>query len=328
MDWTLVLADDAEKGAACRWPRKAMKERNAPAALRLSGCPTGLHGPLGPAPESRGDAATAAGAIGPLRLQRKLRDLTRQRAQLVGERTRVANRIYKTLEDANVKLGRWPRTPSAKSGRAILDILPAGERDSAKLAQLARGALRRKIPLLTQALKGYWREHHTFLLQQLLKQLQHMEEQITAFSDRIEVCLRPFVNAEKMDRLDAIPGVTRRTVENVVAEIGADLSRFPTADHLSSLAGIFPGNEESAGKRIRNRTTKGNRWLRRALTEAAWAASHAKVSYFQAQYRRLAARRGKQRALVAVGHTLLIVFYHMLRAPVPYQVLGQRILTV
>jgi transposase len=258
----------------------------------------------------------------PPRPQRELRDLTRQRAQLVGERTRVANRIHKTLEDTNVKLGAVASDILGKSGRAMLDALLAGERDPAKLANLAEGALRRKIPLLTQALQGYWREHHTFMLGRLLEHLRHLEGQIDAFSARIEVCLRPFVNAEQMERLDRTPGVNRRTVENVVAEIGADMSRFPNADHLSSWAGMSPGNEESAGKRIRNRTTKGNRWLRRALTESAWAASHAKGSYFQAQFRRLAARRGKKRALVAVGHTLLNVFYHLLRAPVAYQELG------
>ena len=125
-----------------------------------------------------------------------------------------------------------------------------------------------------------------------------------------------------MERLDAIPGVNRRTVENVVAEIGPDMSQFPDEDHLSSWAGMSPGNEESAGKRIRNRTTKGNRWLRRALTEAAWAASHTKASYLGAQYRRLAARRGKKRALVAVGHTILTIFYHLLKEGVAYQDLG------
>jgi len=258
----------------------------------------------------------------PPRPQRELRDLTRQRAQLVGERTRVANRIHKTLEDANIKLGAVASDILGKSGRAMLEALLAGERDPAKLANLAEARLRRKIPLLVHALQGHWREHHTFMLGRLLEHLRHVEGQIDAFSTRIAGCLRPFVNAEQMERLDRIPGVNRRTVENVVAEIGADMNRFPSADHLSSWAGMCPGNEESAGKRIRNRTTKGNRWLRRALTEAAWAASHAKGSYFQAQFRRLAARRGKKRALIAVGHSMLTVFYHLLRAPVVYQELG------
>lgn len=258
----------------------------------------------------------------PPRAQRELRDLTRQRAQWVAERTRAANRIHKTLEDANIKLGAVASDILGKSARAMLEALVAGERDPAKLAALAQGALRRKIPALIQALQGHWREHHTFMLRRLLDHVQHLEGQIDAFSQRIEACLLPFVDAAQLERLDRIPGVNRRTVENVVAEIGADMSRFPSAEHLSSWAGICPGNEESAGKRIRNRTTKGNRWLRRALTEAAWAASHAKHSYLQAQYRRLAARRGKKRALVAVAHSLLTIFYHLLKTPLDYQDLG------
>jgi transposase len=249
--------------------------------------------------------------------------LTRQRAQLVAESTRVANRIHKTLEDANIKLGAVASDILGKSGRAMLRALLSGERNPAKLAELAKGALRRKIPELTKALQGHWTEHHDFMIRNLLDHLQYLEGQIKVFSGRIEVCLRPFLNAEQMMRLDAVPGVNRLTVENVVAEIGTDMNRFADENRLSSWAGMSPGNEESAGKRIRNRTTKGNRWLRRALTEAAWAASHTKDSYLAAQYRRLAPRRGKKRALVAVGHTLLGIFYHLLKTPVEYQDLGR-----
>jgi transposase len=258
----------------------------------------------------------------PPRAQRELRDLTRQRTQLLAEQTRAANRIHKTLEDANIKLGAVATDILGKSGRAMLHALVAGQRDPAKLAELAVGKLRGKIPDLKSALQGHFTEHHCFMLRSLLDHIEYLERQIELFSNRIEGCLRPFLDDEQMERLDAIPGVNRRTIENVVAEIGSDMSRFPHDNHLSSWAGMSPGNEESAGKRMRNRTTKGNRWLRRALTEAAWAASRTKGSYLGARYRRLAARRGKKRALIAVGHTILKIFYHVLSKDVDYEDLG------
>ena len=253
---------------------------------------------------------------------RELRDLTRQRAQLVAESTRVTNRIHKTLEDANIKLGAVASDILGKSGRAMLQALVAGERDRVRLPDLAEGVLRRKLPQLQEALLGHWTDHHTFLVGHLLDHLQYLEGQIERFSARIAQCLEPWVPAEQMARLDAIPGVNRRTVENVVAEIGTDMGQFPDADHLSSWAGMCPGNEESAGKRIRHRMTKGDRWLRRALTEAAWAAAHSKNTYLGAQYRRLAPRRGKKRALMAVGHSLLVIIYHLLKEPVTFEELG------
>jgi transposase len=259
----------------------------------------------------------------PPRLQRELRDLTRQRAQLSSEHTRVVNRIHKTLEDTNIKLGAVASDIMGKSGRAMLGALLAGERNPRKLADLAEGRLRGKIPQLQAALEGHLTDHHCFMLRRLLDHLQYVEEQIAAFSARIEECLRPFVDEKAMQRLDEIPGVNRRTVENVVAEIGTDMKWFPDEHHLSSWAGMSPGNEESAGKRTRRRTTKGNRWLRRALTEAAWAAGHTKDSYLGAQYRRLAPRRGKKRALIAVGHSILVIFYQLLKAEVAYQDLGE-----
>jgi transposase len=258
----------------------------------------------------------------PPRPQRELRDLTRHRAQLLGEQGRAANRIHKILEDANIKLGAVASDILGKSGLAMLRALVAGERDPAKLAELARGTLRGKIPELQKALQGHFTEHHCFVLRHLLDQIEYLEGQIEQFNIRIEGCLRPFLTDDQMERLDAIPGVNRRTIENVVAEIGADMSRFPDEEHLSSWAGISPGNEESAGKRTRNRTTKGNPWLRRALTEAAWAASHTKGSYLGARFRRLAPRRGKKRALIAVAHTILKVFYHLLKGEVDYTDLG------
>ena len=263
-----------------------------------------------------------ASSFVPSRPQRELRDLTRQRTQLTREQTRIVNRIHKTLEDANIKLGAVASDILGKSGRAMLNALVAGERNPVKLADLAKKSLRGKIPELQQALQGHLTEHHVFMLQTLLAHLQYLEQEITAFSQRIEACLRPLVDADQMRRLDEIPGVNQRTIENVVAEIGTDMGRFPDEEHLSSWAGMSPGNEESAGKRIRRRTTKGDSWLRCALTEAAWAAGRTKNSYLGALYRRLAARRGRKRALTAVGHTILVIFYHMLKINVPYKDLG------
>jgi transposase len=258
----------------------------------------------------------------PPRPLRDLRDLTRHRAQLSDEHTRVANRVHKTLEDANIKLGAVATDILGKSGRAMLRALLQGERDPQRLAELAQGRLRGKIPALQQALEGHFTEHHHFLIDSLLGHLEYLEQQIERFSSRIEEALRPFVPDEQFERLDAVPGVNRRTIENVVAEIGADMGQFPDEHHLSSWGGICPSNDASAGKRKRSRTTKGNRWLRRALAEAAWAASRTKDSYLGAQYRRLAGRRGKKRALIAVAHSLLVIFYHLLKEPVAYQDLG------
>jgi transposase len=258
----------------------------------------------------------------PSRPQRELRDLTRQRTQLTRQQTQVINRIHKTLEDANIKLGAVASDIMGKSGRAMLDALVAGERDTAKLADLAQRRMRGKIPQLKQALQGYLTEHHVFLLQSLLGQLQFLEDEIAAYNQRIDECLRPFVDPAQMRRLDEIPGVNRRTIENVVAEIGTDMSRFPDEEHLSSWAGLCPGNEQSAKKRKRSRTTHGDVWLKSALTEAAWAAGRTKHTYLGALYRRMAPRKGKKRALTAVAHTLLVIFYHMLKAEVPYKDLG------
>jgi len=259
----------------------------------------------------------------PERGQRQLRDLTRHRAQLQGEHTRCANRIHKVLEDANIKLSSVATDILGKSGRDILAALAAGHDDPAAMAELARGKLRKKIPELKRSLKGHVMEHHQFMLEQLLDHLALLEEQISRFDDRIAEVLRAFLDEETFQRLDQIPGVNRVTIENVVAEIGADMAQFPSAEHLASWAGLSPGNEESAGKRKRSRTTKGNVWLRRALCEAAWAAGRSKDTYFSAEFRRLAGRRGKKRAIIAVAHSLLVVFYYMLKnKPMEYRELG------
>jgi transposase len=204
----------------------------------------------------------------------------------------------------------------------MLWALNRGERDPDKLADLALGRLRAKIPELKLALEGHFSEHHQFLVEHLLRHLDELERGIEQISQRIAERLPSILDDERLRRLDAIAGVNRTTIENVVAEIGVDMSQFPDEHHLSSWAGICPGNEESAGKRLRNRTTRKNRWLRRAITEAAWAAARTKNSYLSALYRRLAPRRGKNRALIAVGHSLLVIFYHMLKYDVEYQDLG------
>ncbi len=258
----------------------------------------------------------------PGRPQRELRDLTRHRAQLQGEHTRAANRIHKLLEDANVKLGVVASDILGVSGREILDRLVAGEEDAAKLAQSARGRMKPKIPRLELALQGKFGDHHRFMLKQLLSHLDHLDQQIAQFNARIEELMVPFVDQELQEKLDAVPGIDLNTIQNVVAEIGTDMGQFPSDAHLASWTGICPGNEESAGKRKRSKTTKGNRWLRRALTQAAWAATHTKDSYLGAQYHRLAGRRGKKRALVAVAHTLLVIIYHIIKYRVDYQDLG------
>ena len=251
--------------------------------------------------------------------QRQLRDLTRHRAQLHGEHTRCANRIHKVLQNANIKLSSVATDILGKSGRDMLAALVAGQDDPAAMAELARGKLRKKIPELKRALHGHVMEHHQFMLEQLLDHLALLEEQISRFNDRIEETLLPFLDEQTFDRLDAIPGVNRVTIENVVAEIGVDMNQFPLAEHLASWAGLCPGNEESTGKRKRRHTTKGNVWLRRTLCEAAWAAGRSKDTYFKAQYRRLAGRRGKKRAIVAVAHSLLDVFYQLLKYPLKCQ---------
>jgi transposase len=251
---------------------------------------------------------------------RELRDLTRQRTQLIGERTAAANRIQKVLEDANIKLAGVATDVLGVSGWDMLEALIAGETDPEKLADLARKRLREKIPALRLALQGRVTEHHRFLLRMHLDHITHLDELIGRLSVRIEEALAPF--GEAAERLQTIPGVSQRAAETLVAEIGTNMEQFPTAEHLASWAGMCPGNNESAGKRRGGRTTKGNRWLKRTLVQAAWAASRTKGTYLSAQYRRLARRRGRKKALVAVGHTLLVIIYHVLKRGTNYAELG------
>ena len=260
------------------------------------------------------------GSFVPERPQRELRDLTRHRAQLVHQLAAVANRIQKVLEDANIKLGQVASDVLGVSGRARLRALVEGGQTPEQMAELARKQLRKKLPELRLALDGRLTAHHRFVLAELLDQVDDLERRIERFSRRIEEISGPFAAA--ISAVAELPGFNQRSAENVVAEIGADMSRFPTADHLASWAGLCPGSHESAGKRKSGKTTKGSRWLRAALCQAAWAATRTKKSYFRAQYGRLVRRRGKKRAIVAVGHSLLRVIYHVLSTGEVYADLG------
>jgi len=258
----------------------------------------------------------------PDRPQRELRDLTRQRVQLAGEKGRAANRIQKVLEDANIKLGSVASDVLGVSGREMIRSLIEGVKDADAMADLARRRMRGKIPQLREALTGKVTDHHRFMLRQLLDHVEYVECQIALYDERIEGVLGPFERAA-VERLDTIPGVDRRAAECIVAEIGTDMGRFPTAGHLASWAGMCPGNHESAGKRKRSKTTEGSRWLRRILNQTAWAARNTKGTYLRGLYHRLAGRRGKKRAIVAIGHSQLVSAYHMLRDAMDYQDLGE-----
>jgi transposase len=248
---------------------------------------------------------------------RELRDLTRQRSQLVGERASVSNRIQKVLEDANIKLSSVASDVLGVSGRAMIAALIGGETEPDRLAELARRRLRGKIPQLRQALKGHVTEHHRFLLRTLMDHVRHLEELIGRLDRRIEEAMSPF--AQAVDRLVTIPGVDRRAAEVIVAEIGTDMTKFPGAGHLSSWAGMCSGNHQSAGKRQSGRTTPGDRWLRQVLVQAAWAASHTKKTFLSATYHRWAKRMGRKRALVALGHKILVLIYELLTDQTTYQ---------
>jgi transposase len=256
----------------------------------------------------------------PSREQRELRELTRYRISLVQEHSAELNRLEKTLEGANIKLAAVVSTLATRSAREMIEHLAAGESDPQALADLARGRLRQKLAALEAALEGQVGAHQRFLLQQQLAHLVHLEGLITAVSAEVARRLAPYEAI--LQRLETIPGVGRRVAEQLVAEIGLDMSRFPTAGHLASWSGMCPGQDESAGKRRSGKTRPGNRWLKATLVEAAHGAARTKDSYPRAQHHRLAARRGKRRATVAVGHTLLTAAYYVLRDGVEYQDLG------
>lgn len=248
---------------------------------------------------------------------RELRDLTRYRKTLIQDRTRGANRLHKVLEDAGIKLAAVASDVLGVSGRAMLEALVRGTTDPDVLADLARGALRKKLPALRHALASRFRPHHAFLVGQLLAYLDYVDEAIEALSARIEEAIAPF--AEEVKRLDAIPGVNQRTAEVLLAEIGTDMGVFPSAGHLASWAGLCPGNNESAGRHRSGKTRKGNRWLRTALTEAALGATRTCHSAFAARYRRIMRHRGHKKAVIAVAHAILVTAYHLLARQTAYQ---------
>jgi transposase len=252
--------------------------------------------------------------------QRELRELTRFRSTFVKERANLINRVQKTLESANIKLASVLTDIDGVSGRAMLRALIEGTASPAAMAELAKGRLKAKRDSLELALAGRVKPHHRFILQELLHQIESLDATVAKFDEQILEFCRPFEAA--VERLDTIPGVARETAEIIVSEIGIDMSRFPTADHLASWAGVAPGNHESAGKRLSGRTTKGNQALVNALIQAAWAASHTKNTYLSAQYRRIAARRGRKKALVAVAHSILVIAYHLIKNQATYYELG------
>jgi len=281
---------------------------------------------------------------------RDLRDLTRYRVKLVQERAREVNRVQGVLERANIKLASVVSDIMGVSGRAMLEALIAGQADPAAMAALAKRRMRSKLPLLEQALTGRVRDHHRRLLAMQLAHIDFLDEQITALSDTIHTCLLalnppteppgssletseppggsapaiapPVTFPRAVELLDTIPGVDQRGAEMLVAEIGIDMTRFGTAPRLAAWAGVAPGNNESAGKQRSSKTRQGNHTLRAGLTQLAHAAVHTKDTYLAALYRRLAARRGKKRAIRAVAHAIMVSVFYMLARNEPYRELG------
>ncbi len=255
----------------------------------------------------------------PDRAQRELRELTRYRTSLTDERSAEVNRLQKTLETGNIKLAAVASDVMGKSGREMLHALLTGTANATQLAELAKGRLRDKIPQLERALAGRFCPHKRFMVAQHLAHIDFIDETLARLDAEVAERERPF--DEAIERLDTIPGFGRRTAENLLAEIGVDMDRFPSSRHLASWARMCPGTHESAGKRQPAATGYGNRWLRRLLVQSAHGSARTKT-YLGAQFRRLAKRRGTQKAAMAVGHSQLVIAYHMLRLPIAYADLG------
>ncbi|MFE2320370.1 IS110 family transposase [Streptomyces sp. NPDC059441] len=251
---------------------------------------------------------------------RQLRDLTRYRTEVIRERTREAQRLEKLLEDAGIKLPAVVSDLLGKSARAMLEALIAGERDPQVLAEMARASMRAKRQILAQALTGQFTDHHAFLARTMLDRIDAVTATETRLSEEIARRLAPF--RRQIELLTTIPGVSTRSAEMILAEIGADMARFPSAAHLASWAGMCPGNHESAGKHTSGKSRPGDPWLKNALGLAATAAARSKNTYLASRYKRIAIRRGKKRALVAVGHTILTSIWHMLTNDAEYADLG------
>ena len=252
--------------------------------------------------------------------QRQVRDLTRTRSTLIQERTRVIARLQKGLEDANIKLTSVVSDIMGISAQQMLHALVKGELSPAAMAEFARGRMRSKREQLVLALTGHLQPHHCVLISEHLIHIDSLDQAMTRLSSEIAERLAPYEDI--LLRLETIPGMKRRLAETILAEIGPDMTYFPNAAHLASWAGMCPGNRESAGKRLSGKTRKGSQWLRTSLVEAAHAASHCKECYLSEQYHHIAFRRGKKRAAVALGHTLLIIIYHIIADEKEYEELG------
>ncbi len=266
------------------------------------------------------EAGLLRGSFVPPKPIRELRQLTRYRKAQIAERQREANRLHKALEDTGIKLDCVATDILGVSGRAMLDALINGTTDPVVLADLAKGRMRAKIPALREALEGRFDELHALLIGAILAHLDFLDQQIEVLSGAIEVKLAPFAAA--VDLLRTIPGIEVRTAQNVIAEIGTDMTQFPSADHLASWGGQCPGNHQSAGKRRSGKSRKGSKWLNQALKEAAMAALRTNDSYLQALYRRKKSQLGHARALGAVKHSILCAMWHMLTTGELYRDLG------
>ena len=251
---------------------------------------------------------------------RQLRDLTRYRKRLIQAHNSECQRIQKTLEDAGIKLDSVASSVLGASGRAMLSALIAGERDPKVLAELAKGRLRSKMPELREALRGRFMDHHALLLEMILDHITYLERAIAELDHRVQVVIAPF--AEARDRLSTITGIGNRAAECIIAEIGVDMTVFPTPAHLASWAGVAPGNNITGGKRRSGKTTKGDVWLIDILVQCAWAAARSRDTYLSAQFWRLTKRLGKKRATIAVGHSILVIAWHLLTTNCDYQDLG------
>jgi transposase len=251
---------------------------------------------------------------------RELRELTRYRKTLVEARAREVSRVQKVLEGANIKLAAVATDVLGKSGRAMLEALIAGEQNPAVLAELARGRLRAKRQELQLALEGRLVAQHRTVLKHLLAHIDFLEQSIAELEAEIERSLVPFGQAVALAQ--TLPGIAETAATAIIAEIGTDMSRFPSDRHIASWAGVCPGNKQSGGKRLSGQTTKGNPYLRSVLAEVAWAISRTKDNYLSAQFHRIARRRGQQKAVMAVAHSVLVILYHMLQEGRPYADLG------
>lgn len=256
----------------------------------------------------------------PDRSHRELRELLRYRRNLIRQRSQVVSRIEKVLQGANIKLSSVATDILGVSGRAMLEAMNGGSEDPEALADLAKGSLRKKKASLEEALNGRVGQHQQMMLESQLRHLDFLDGEIQGLNGEVASRMNPF--EEAIERLDEIPGVGLRTIEDILAEIGVDMTRFPTSSHISSWAKICPGNNESGGKRKSGRSGRGNPWLKAALVQAAWAAVAKKDTYFRAQYYRLASRRGSKRAILAVAHSILVTIYYMLRDGTSYRELG------